>query len=91
MRKDRTITKKTGYLIADSSRYGVNQCISKDLRFTAGCDEVNEIRISEALQMAQEEGYRNIRFVTCHYIGLTIPTGVVEWIKTKEIVKPFKL
>lgn len=90
MKKDRTITKKTGYLIADSVKYGVNQCISKDLRFADGHEDANETRISEALKIAQLEGYTNIRLVTCHYVGLVIRTGVVEWIKTKETLKPFK-
>lgn len=90
MKVDRTVTKKTGYLIGDSHIYGKGQVLSLGLRFSKGFEDSNISRIATALKTAKNDGYTNIRMVTCHYVGLCIKTGIIEWIKIRETIKPYK-
>lgn len=91
MRKDSNIKKKASYLIGDSVLYGKNQCISKSLRYHPEFETENEKRINDAINYAQMYGYNNIRLVTCYYVAITIKTGIIEWVKTRETIKPFTL
>jgi len=91
MRKDKTINLSNGFIIGDSSYFGNNQCISGTLRFSVGFEDANQSIIEETMKYAKDNGFKNLRLVTCKYIALSIKTGIVSWIKVKESVKPFKL
>lgn len=90
MRKDKQITLNNGYLIGDSASFGNNQIISGTIRFSEGFDNANQIIIEKSIKYAKNNGFKNIRLVTCKYIALTIKTGIISWIKVRESVKPFK-
>ena len=86
------------YLIADSPICGNDQIISgtimypwKDCKVADVFEAHNEKVIADALALAKECEFSNIREVKCYYKEiLNRQCGVVSYKKVREIVRPFK-
>lgn len=84
--------RRVSYLIADSEQYGKDQIISGTIKYNSKglYDRHNERIINEARNVAQKDGFTNVRIVTTYYDAICIHCGVVSYKKSKETIKPFK-
>ena len=86
------------YLIADSPICGNDQIISgtilypwKDCKVADKLEAHNKKVIADALALAKECEFSNIREVKCYHKEiLNRQCGVVSYKKVREIVRPFK-